>query len=613
MPMTPDTLAALKTLRRCLPRAAHDLSLDMGEAFPHWLQTLDRKLLPRLDRNFPLVAAICGGGSTGKSTLFNTLLGQPVSPTGGRAGLNRRVLVGTRKSQKQQHELFDYLGHTFDSMPRPLDDQEQLLSPGRPLYFESDTLPDRVVLLDTPDIDTGAKGQYTNRDLARQSLEVADLFIYIFTNATYNNLDNTDFIARMLTGVGTRPCYLVYRVYPSYTDDEVRDHAHTVTHNIYGPAGGANVLGLFRADEDNAVAGGKKPMALRAVGGSHPALADALAALDPAPIRSRLLATMLDDAVDQAKQMAHQVHGVKTHLEEYARAIETAQSKCVQKALSHFPTDRVLRRFAQIWLDSDPAHIKLMRGTGKVIEWPLKTVIKTVWRIKKPEQFKKTPSSEEKLSLQLEMDLLTAANQLYKTSVDSKISIGVQNVSAPAIVRSAQARLAEKPWQATLEAISAHKREVLSWSTQLDDELKSLADDLRRRMGFMDRIRQTFAAMLNVIPATAAITYILHTGDPVGAAGIKVKLTGLFGLHDLYALIAIPATAGMSQADRKQLEQMLGPLARTWLAHKLKVVQKLFEEQISGDVLSSVRTAQKKADALVQEIDQAIKNLAYDI
>jgi hypothetical protein len=606
MHMTPDALAALKILRRYLPMAAEDLNLDLGESFPHWLQTLDRKLLPRLDGDFPLVAAICGGGSTGKSTLFNALVGRPVSPTGGRAGLNRRVLVASRKSQRHQNTLFEYLGHTFGETPRPLENQQQLVTQGRPLYYESEVLPQRVVLLDTPDIDTGAKGHYANRDLARQSLEVADLFVYIFTNATYNNLDNTDFIAKMLTGVGTRPSYLIYRVYPSFTDDEVREHAHTVSQNIYGSNGGGNVLGLFRADENNAVAAGEKPMALRSVQGSHPSLDGALAALDPAPLRRRLLATMFDDAVDQAEQMTRKIHGVKAHLDEYAHALEAAQSKCVQNALSHFPTDRVLRRFAQIWLDSDPTHIKLMRNTGKVIEWPMKTVLKTVRRLKDPKQYKKTPSSEEKLSLQLEMDLLSAANQLYKVSVEPKISIGVQSVTAPAVVRSAQARLEKKPWQTTLEAIAAKKKDVLSWSAQLDAELKTLADDLRQRMGLMHQIRQTFSAMLNVIPATAAVTYILHTGDPMGAAGIKVKLTGLFGLHDLYALIAIPATAGMSKADRKQLEQMLGPLARTWLAHKLTVVRKLFEEQISGDVFNSAHHAQTKAEALVQKIDHAL-------
>jgi nicotinamide riboside kinase len=58
-----------------------------------WTHALDVKLLPKLHPDFPLVVAICGGGSAGKSTLFNSLVGRPVSPMGGRAGLNRRVLA----------------------------------------------------------------------------------------------------------------------------------------------------------------------------------------------------------------------------------------------------------------------------------------------------------------------------------------------------------------------------------------------------------------------------------------------------------------------------------------------------------------------------------------
>ena len=56
--------------------------------------------------------------------------------------------------------------------------------------------------------------------------------------------------------------------------------------------------------------------------------------------------------------------------------------------------------------------------------------------------------------------------------------------------------------------------------------LQRLVREQRVRMTTFDQIRQTFAAMLNIIPATAAVTYVLSTGDPVGAVGIKVKLAG---------------------------------------------------------------------------------------
>jgi hypothetical protein len=609
MPITSNTHDALKVLRNGLPRAAEALHLPLGEGFEHWAQTVDHKLMPRLGDGVPLVAAICGGGSTGKSTLFNTLIGRPVSPTGGRAGLNRRVLVGIPGGVDDRTRLFDYLSRTFGAAPDPVEHPEQLGTPGDPLYCESDNLPHQMVLLDTPDIDTGARGHYTNRDLARQSLEVADLFIYIFTNATYNNLDNTDFIARMLTGMGTRPCYLVYRVYPSYSDDDVREHARTVAQNIYGQTATENVLGRFRADESNAVAAGEATMAVRSVDDPPMGLSAALARLDPMAIRNRVLASMLDDTLSHARKMTDEIRGARTHLQRYARALETAQGQCVGHALSQFPLNRVLGRFAQLWRDGDPAHIKWMRGTGRAIEWPLKTAMQTIRWIRKPARITRSAASPENQSRQLETHLLAGANRLYKILLDTDVSFEGQAVTAPALVRPAQERLSRKPWQTTLEWISAQSDDVLSWSTPLDAELKALADDLRGKMGVMDQIRQTFAAVLNVIPATAAITYILHTGDPVGAAGIKVKLTGLFGLNDLYALIAIPATVGMTKADRKQLDQMLSPLAQTWLAHKLNRVREIFETGISGDMMETIGEALNKTESLIQEIDLAMETV----
>jgi hypothetical protein len=99
---------------------------------------------------------------------------------------------------------------------------------------------------------------------------------------------------------------------------------------------------------------------------------------------------------------------------------------------------------------------------------------------------------------------------------------------------------------------------------------------------------------------------VLHTGDPVGAAGLKVKLTGLFGLNDLYALIAIPATAGLKQADRRQIEQMLQPVARAWLEHKLRTVQQVFETHLTGELLAAVDSAQSATDALVDACEKAL-------
>jgi hypothetical protein len=141
----------------------------------------------------------------------------------------------------------------------------------------------------------------------------------------------------------------------------------------------------------------------------------------------------------------------------------------------------------------------------------------------------------------------------------------------------------------------------------MENDLQNLADHFRSKMNLWAKVSQTFWAFMNVLPATMAVTYVLSTGDPVGAAGIKVKLTGLFGAKDLYALFAIPATTGMKKADRKQLEIMLEPIVETWLVHKLKIIQDLFEAHITGDILHKADGIIAEAKQLTSDVETSLK------
>jgi hypothetical protein len=169
-----------------------------------------------------------------------------------------------------------------------------------------------------------------------------------------------------------------------------------------------------------------------------------------------------------------------------------------------------------------------------------------------------------------------------------------------------QDELRRENWSVVVEDMLDRQETLLGLTSQLEADLQRLAGEQRARMTTVDQIRQTFSAMLNIIPATAAVTYILHTGDPVGAVGIKVKLAGLFGLNDLYALVAIPATAGMKKADLKQLETLLGPVARAWLTHKLTAIAALFEEKITGSLLRHGQEVIDAADGRIASMAESL-------
>jgi hypothetical protein len=623
----------LKTLRAELPRLADLLKLEAGPELASWCKIVDLRLLTRFDPRFPLVAAICGGGSAGKSTLFNSLVDGRFAPTGGRAGMNRRVLFSVPERMAEQTRLIAALLEPFAANPEPLKNPEDLLRPGGPLYLKTRPGGFDLVLMDTPDFDTGAGGQYANRQSAQGALEAADLLIYVFTNSNYNNRDNTDFIARMLTGIGRRKCFLVYRCYPSFTSDEVTEHAMTVARNIYGADAARYVLGIFRADEDNRIAAGERFIALRPVLPPERSFAETLNGLDIQRLRRELHAATLSDILRDARATLARTRSSLEDLRGYAAGLRELQNGCLQEALRYFPMDRVMRRFAKIWAASDPPAVRLMRRTGSLIEFPLKAVIGAAGWAR--EKFSGEPPPEkfsESFARKLEENLVSAVTTLHQQLLSPVVSWSAARrafaadghrqpsagsasrpVNAHPVAGPAQDRLRQKDFHSMLQAVLAHQAEIGDIGGDMERELRGLVDHFRSRMGWWDRVGQTFWAFLNVLPAAAGVTYVLSTGDPVGGTAIKVKLAGLFGLKDLYALVAIPVTRGMKKADQKQLQAMLGPIAQTWFRHKLKKVQRLFEQEISGELLQTVDQAGAEAERAICTAEEAIASAAEGV
>lgn len=642
-----NLIDALKKIRADIPRVMDMLGLDRHKAAEPWAQIIDKKLLTKLSPDFPLMVTICGGGSSGKSTLFNSIVKEELSPVGGSAGLNRRVLFSAHEKLLENPDFLSALFEPFGTLPRPLKDKNELTTPGPPVYVSSDAIPKSLVLMDTPDFDTGAKGVYTNREVSRQALESSDILIYIFTNSNYNNRENTDFISEMLTSIGMRKCFLIYRVYPSFETQEVQEHAMTVAGNLYGNVADQYVLGVFRTDEDNAVASGEKIMTLRPVGKEYPSFLDALKRIDTQKLRLELLSSILNDVLTRSQELLGQIKISNQELHLYLDALQTAQSHCVHESLQHFPVDRVMKRFVDIWVSKDPPFVKAMRKTGNIIELPFKVLVGAAKKIKGAFSEKEKPVDRGDFNDVVKEDLLSAVNRMQTHTLNSEISVsaalkdpvtrrmaetveeiraqrGLKSnenprkeaenekgalrfiVSAHPAVLPQQETLRSLDWKSIQQSILSQQKVIAELTHDIENDLKNIADGFRSKMGTWTKIRQMFAAFLNVVPATVAVTYILSTGDPVGAVGIKVKLSGLFGLHDLYALIAIPATTGLKKADQNQLKEMLAPIIQTWLNNKLKAVQDLFEKEITGPMIQHATDALQSSDALITQIQDQI-------
>ncbi|GAA3592719.1 hypothetical protein GCM10022223_04300 [Kineosporia mesophila] len=187
----PKRLAAVERLRTQV--ATLSLTLDVEGAAAvrkereDLLSQLDDYILPRLQRpDAPALAVIGGSTGAGKSTLTNSIVGREVTRSG--------VLRPTTRSPVLVHHPIDsgaFLSQRI--LPRLTRVTSEAAEPLQPIdpnapritglrLVPYDGLAPGLALLDAPDIDSLVE---TNRDLAVQLLQAADLWIFVTTAARY--------------------------------------------------------------------------------------------------------------------------------------------------------------------------------------------------------------------------------------------------------------------------------------------------------------------------------------------------------------------------------------------------------------------------------------------
>lgn len=149
-----------------------------------WFELLQQKLLPQLGREPLLVVAVVGGTNIGKSVVFNHLAGETASRVSPLAAGTRHpvCLVPTGfADQAALEELFeDFRVRPWQSPDDPLTE-----SPVHLLFWRvGDKTPPRLLLLDTPDIDSDAQVNWQRADHIRRS---ADVLVAVLTQQKYND------------------------------------------------------------------------------------------------------------------------------------------------------------------------------------------------------------------------------------------------------------------------------------------------------------------------------------------------------------------------------------------------------------------------------------------
>jgi len=150
-----------------------------------WRKLLTFKLLPQLAGKDVLVAAVAGGTNTGKSTIFNLLVGAELSPVRATAAATCRPLLAGNQRRFDQ----GLAGNLVPGLQaRLLEHETDPIDRGAPpdtLFMRAcDGLPDHIVLLDVPDVDSI---DLVNWDVAENIQAVCDVLVAVLTGEKYQD------------------------------------------------------------------------------------------------------------------------------------------------------------------------------------------------------------------------------------------------------------------------------------------------------------------------------------------------------------------------------------------------------------------------------------------
>ncbi|MGO3765500.1 dynamin family protein [Glutamicibacter arilaitensis] len=184
------------------------------------LHQISDYLIPRVSNlGAPLLVVVGGSTGSGKSTLVNSLLGEPVSLSGAVRPTTRTPVLAFNpvdqsffESDRILPELKRVAGRGFNADAGAASNHALLMTP-------REQVPRGLAILDAPDIDSVSD---ENRELAGQLLNAADLWIFVTTANRYADALPWD----MLTEAGARKitvCVVLNRVPPGAEDDIVPD------------------------------------------------------------------------------------------------------------------------------------------------------------------------------------------------------------------------------------------------------------------------------------------------------------------------------------------------------------------------------------------------------
>jgi len=366
----------LQALHRALGEL-RDPATELGVNLPdgqEWYELLVHKLLPQAESQPWLVVAVVGGTNIGKSVVFNHLAREAASSASPlAAGTRHPVCLVTQDfaDNERLEELFEgFELARWQSGDDPLSD-----APENKLFWRCSTsVPPRLMILDTPDIDSDVQVNWERADAIRQA---ADVLIAVLTQQKYNDAAVKQFFRQ--AAAADKAVIVVFNQVDLKEDREYWPQWLATFVNETG----AHPELVYVVPSDRAAAAALS-LPFYAVGrdGTLPvaapaSLSDELAALHFDAIKLRTLRGALRCVVDQRQGVPAYLQAIREASDEFASALQVLQSANVARVdWPSLPPRVLVDEISSWWNERRSGWSRSIHGTYRTVwegvTWPLR-------------------------------------------------------------------------------------------------------------------------------------------------------------------------------------------------------------------------------------------------
>ncbi|MDO4917849.1 MAG: dynamin family protein [Rothia sp. (in: high G+C Gram-positive bacteria)] len=528
---TPESIQDLQIMQTARQTIASvGLPLDTADAaenrqlITRTLTQLDDYVLPRLaSLDAPLTVVVGGSTGAGKSTLVNTLLGEPITRSGAIRPTTRQPVLLHRPEDIDTLDTAHLLPHLerikFEGKGQLIGADygkvDQLIT------VETESIPAGIALIDAPDVDSVSED---NRRLAQQLLQSADLWLFVTTANRY-----ADAVPWELLHEAARrdiTISVILNRVPEGAEDEIEDDLRRMLHEA-----GIDPALLLTVTEQETDERGLLPAV----------------ALTPLVFWLRELGA---NTAERSRIARQTLEGSVRSVEERVRSIASAQqSQLESENRLRQDVDRSYRRASETIIDStqDGALLRgevLSRwqdfvGTGEFFRG-LETGIGRL-RDKVASFFKGQPSQAVEVEQALEVGLHAVIVEEAARAAETVQRLWLEERAGRALLGDFDVRRLDEDFPARVA------EGIRDWQSDVMAMISQEGADKRQRARFMSLGVNAAAVVLMV--AVFSMTGGL-TGLEVGIAGGS----GVVGTKLLEAVFGEDAVRRMALGARKNLE-----------------------------------------------------------